>query len=105
MTVWLLIAAIGALTYALRFSLIWLFGGLALPTLLRRALRFVPAAVLAALVVPAFVYAPGTAEVALDNPRLWAGALAVLVAWRTRSVLGTLLAGMGALYALRWLIG
>jgi branched-subunit amino acid transport protein len=49
---WLVIAAMGAATYLLRLSLVVLLGHVALPDLARRALRFVPPAVLTAIVVP-----------------------------------------------------
>jgi branched-subunit amino acid transport protein len=69
------------------------------PPRLERALRYVPAAVLAALVVPAVVAADGSPTL-LGNDRLLAGAAAALVAWRTESVLATIVVGMVALVAL-----
>ncbi|MFC7046925.1 AzlD domain-containing protein [Halobacteriaceae archaeon GCM10025711] len=103
-TVWLLVVAIGVLTFAIRVSFIALFGRLDdIPTRVKRALRFVPAAVLAALVAPAFVtLQPETGGIALD--RLVAGGLAAAVAWRTENVLATMAAGMGALWVVRLLV-
>lgn len=96
------IVVIGALTYAIRVSFIALFGRLdELPPRVERALRFVPAAVLAALVLPAFVE-PSAGGVAPD--KLVAGTLAAAVAWRTGDVLATMVAGMGALWAVRLLL-
>lgn len=98
--VWLAIVAGGVGTFLWRASFLFLFervGGV--PPRLERALRYVPAAVLAALVVPALVAADGTPTL-LGNDRLLAGALAALVAWRTESVLATMVVGMGALVAL-----
>jgi len=63
----------------------------------------VPASVLAALTLPGFVILHGSLDVSLTNPRLIAGALAALVAWRTRDVLATTVAGMGSLWLLQWL--
>lgn len=100
--IWGVILAIGVATYAIRFSFIALFGYLdEIPLRIRRPLRYVPAAVLAALVLPALVtIAPG----ALEIDKLIAGAVAALVAWRTESVFATMAAGMGALWALRFLV-
>ena len=98
--VWLAVVVAGVGTFLLRASFLFLFervGGV--PPRLERALRYVPAAVLAALVIPALV-APDGAPTVLGNDRLLAGALAALVAWRTESVLATISVGMVALVVL-----
>jgi branched-subunit amino acid transport protein len=98
--VWALIVVIGVCTYGIRYSFIGLFGYLdEIPPRLERALRYVPAAVLAALVVPSFVTLTGTG-LAVD--KLGAGLLATAVAWRTENVLATMAAGMGGLWLLRF---
>lgn len=100
---WLAFVLVGLGTYLLRFSFIGLSERAALPEGFKQGLRFVPAAVLAALVAPALVY-DGTALGGwLVSDRLVAGLLAVLVAWQTRSVLLTLIAGMVGLWMLQWL--
>jgi branched-subunit amino acid transport protein len=102
--VWGLIAVIGIATFAIRGSFIALFGRMdEVPAGVERTLRFVPAAVLAALVGPAFVSLdPVTGTLALD--KLLAGGFAAVVAWRTQNVLATMGAGMGALWAVRFLL-
>jgi branched-subunit amino acid transport protein len=102
--VWGVIVLVGVLTFAIRLSFIALFGRLdAIPPAVERGLRYVPAAVLAALVLPAFVTTqPGGGGLAVD--RLVAGGLAGAVAWRTENVLATMAAGMGALWAVRFLL-
>ena len=96
---WLALLAIGLGTFLIRFSFIWLFGRGTVRPEVQRVLRFVPPAVLAALVVPGLVFPP-QAAFSFQNPRLWAGLIATLVAWRSRSVLATLAAGMGSLWLL-----
>ena len=59
-SIWLLFIAIGLGTFLLRFLFIYLFGKIEMPDWLRRALRFVPAAALAALVFPALTHPGGT---------------------------------------------
>jgi branched-subunit amino acid transport protein len=98
---WLAVIGMGVATYALRISFIALLARMELPRAFREALGLVPAAVLAALVFPAFFRPGGTIDVSLANEHFLAGALAAVVAWRTRSVLLTIGVGMAALVALR----
>ncbi|MFI5271836.1 MAG: AzlD domain-containing protein [Ktedonobacterales bacterium] len=97
------VLTIGVATYAMRLSLIGLSARVSLPLLVRRALRYVPVAALTALVVPELIAPGGTLDVTLGNARLWAGVLAIVVAWRTRNVLLTIAVGMAALWLLTWL--
>jgi branched-subunit amino acid transport protein len=76
MNIWLVILIGGLLTYAMRLSFIYFLASIAIPDIVRRALRFVPPAVLSAIVLPELM-AP--ADDLGGNHRL-AGALAVLVA-------------------------
>lgn len=104
-TVWLAIAVAGVGTFLIRFSFIYLFEYLSeVPDGVERALRFVPAAVLAALVVPAIVLVEGSPAVSLGNERLLAAVLAAVVAWRTESIFATITVGMVALLALQMLL-
>jgi branched-subunit amino acid transport protein len=98
------IVVIGVITYAIRLSFIALLGQLdEMPTPLEQALRYVPAAVLAALVLPSFVtLGPDATGLAVD--RVLAGGIAAGVAWRTEDVLATMVAGMGALWVVRLLV-
>lgn len=100
-TLWAVVLVAGVGTLAFRLSFVMLFGRLdAIPARLAFLLRFVPAAVLAALVAPA-VLAPGGDAVALQAPRVVAGTVAVVVAWRTGNVFATIGVGMATL----WLVG
>jgi branched-subunit amino acid transport protein len=94
----------GLLTFAMRFSFIYLLGRAALPETLRRMLRFVPAAVLSALIAPELLLHAGKLDLSLGNTRLIAGLLAVLVAWWTKNTLITILVGMALLVALQFTI-
>ena len=96
---WTVIVAVGALNYLSRLSFIALFAKAAVPPLLARALRFVPAAMLTALIVPMVVDAP--ADTAWLDPKVAAALLAAAVAFATRSTLKTLAAGMAALWLLQ----
>ena len=103
MTLWLTFIAVGLITFGMRVSFIYLHGSATFPTWFRLSLHYVPASVLAALTLPGLAMAHGSLDLSLHNPRLVAGAVAALVAWHTRSVLATTLAGMGLLWLLQWL--
>jgi branched-subunit amino acid transport protein len=98
-TVWAVFAGMAVVTLALRASFLLLPENAELPPLLRRALAYVPPAVLAAIVAPA-LFAPGEVALGPIDARLPAGLVAIVVAWRTRSVLATLASGMGVLWTL-----
>ncbi|MER3484536.1 MAG: branched-chain amino acid transport, partial [Meiothermus sp.] len=71
------------------------------PPLLQQALRYVPAATLAGLVLPALLTHEGHWAVSPLNPRLIAGIVALVLAWRFKNALLTLVGGMGVLWALQ----
>jgi branched-subunit amino acid transport protein len=100
MNLWITIILMGVVTYGLRLSLIALLGRFEVPPLISRGLRFVPPAVLSAIILPELVQPAGQLNLSLGNIRLLAGLLAVLVAWRTRNVLLTVSAGMVGLWIL-----
>jgi branched-subunit amino acid transport protein len=89
----------GLLTLLLRSSFLLLPERVSLPPLLRRALRYVPAAVLTAIYAPELLVQSGAIDFSMHNPRLLAGVVAIGVAWRLRRTFFTIVAGMLALYA------
>ena len=101
MTVWLSMILAGLVTYATRLSFILLLGRRRAPNFLVRALRFVPPAVLAAIVFPELLMPNGRLFISFTNLRLLAGLLAILVAWRTRNAVVTIVVGMLALWGLQ----
>jgi branched-subunit amino acid transport protein len=98
---WAVIVAVGALNYASRLSFIAFFARRSMPPLLARALKYVPAAMLTALIVPMIVDWKGAAA-DFATPRVAAALLAAAVAFATRSTLKTLAVGMAALWLLQW---
>jgi len=67
-----------------------------------RVLRQIPPAALASLVVPALLRPEGSLD--LYQPRLAAGILAAVVAWKTRNVAATLVVGLAGLTAIEALV-
>jgi branched-subunit amino acid transport protein len=104
LTLWLAIVGMGLVTLALRASFLLLPEEVRLPSLLRRALPFVPAAVLTALWAPELLLQKGVLYLSLHNERLLAGAAAVAVAWRWRLTVATIAAGLVALHLFDWLL-
>jgi branched-subunit amino acid transport protein len=92
----LLVAGVG--TFLVRLSFIALLGRVEVPPVAVRALRFVPPAVLSAIILPEVVLRGGALDLRPSNARLAAATAAVLVAWRSRNVLLTIAVGMAALW-------
>ena len=103
MNIWLVFLLGGLITFGTRFIFIYLLGRFEVPETMRRALRFVPPAVLSAIVVPELLIRSGQINLSWMNFRLLAGVVAVLVAWRTKNTLLTILAGMAALLLLEFM--
>jgi branched-subunit amino acid transport protein len=97
MNIWLVMLLGGLITFAMRFSLIYLFGRLEIPAVLRRALHYVPPAVFSAIIFPELFLEEGVLDISLGNPRLLAGLVAIAVAWFTKNTLVTILVGMAVL--------
>lgn len=103
MSLWIAVIGMGVITYAIRLSLIVLAERVQLSEPIQQALRFVPPAVLSAIIAPELLRPGGTFDLTLGNERLLAGAIAIVVAWRTRNVLLTIAAGMLVLWGLQLL--
>ena len=103
MNIWLVMLLGGLITFGMRFSFIFLFGKFHISETLRKALHYVPPAVLSAIVFPELFLTQGTLNLSLGNHRLLAGLIAVAVAWFTKNTLVTILVGMIALFVLQWL--
>ena len=97
MNIWLTIIGMALVTYAARALPLLTMNGT--PSMAaERLMRYVPPSVLAALVVPA-LFLSGTQL--QSGSLLWAGLLGVLVAWFTRNIALTIVAGLAAFALLR----
>ena len=104
MSLWYTVAGMALVTYLARSSFLLLPPGVETPPLLRRALRYVPAAVLTAIWAPELALQKEVLFLSLENPRLLAGAVAIAVAWRYRLTFATIVSGLLALHLFDWLI-
>ena len=102
-SLWLTLAGMTVVTFLLRSSFLLLPPGVETPPLLRRALRYVPAAVLTAIWAPEIFTLGGELALSVRNERLLAGAVAFLVAWRLKHTFATIAAGLVALHLFDWL--
>ena len=91
---WWLILGMMAVTFGVRYPVLALFGRLRLPEPVLQALRFVPVAVLSAIIWPAALMPRGELDLHWHNPYLLAALAAVAVAAWRRSLLPTILVGM-----------
>ena len=101
---WLTMIIVGILTFGIRLSFIIILDRWETPLILQRALRFVPIAVLTAIITPELVMPEGYVDVSLTNLRLLAGIVAMLVAWKTKNIVWTIVAGMGVLLGLLYFL-
>jgi branched-subunit amino acid transport protein len=98
---WAVILVVGALNYLSRLSFIAFFARRTMPPLLARALRYVPAAMLTALVLPMVVDVT-PAGLQPHVPKVIAAVIATVVAWFKLGTLWTLGVGMASLWLLNW---
>ena len=98
---WLTIIIAGMLTLGIRLSFIVFMSETQVLPRLRQGLRFVPVSVLSALVAPALLFPGGSLNISFSNTRLIAGIFAITVAWRTKNILLTIVAGMVCLLILQ----
>ncbi|UYN91104.1 MAG: AzlD domain-containing protein [Anaerolineales bacterium] len=92
---WLLFGMVLA-TMATRIPVLITLSRRELPASVRRALHYVPPAVLAAIIAPIVLLDEGAPNLALDNAMLPASLIAILISWRTKNLLLTIVVGMAA---------
>ncbi|MCX7157067.1 MAG: AzlD domain-containing protein [Rhodocyclales bacterium] len=102
-TLWLTFVLLGLATTLPRASFIVLGGRVRLPSVVQRALRYAPAAALAAIVVPDVLVVGG--DFAPLNPKLAGVVAAVAAALLSRNPWLPFIAGMAVLLGLRALAG
>jgi branched chain amino acid efflux pump len=88
-------------TYVPRLVPLWALSSRSLPPLVVTWLRYVPVAVLAAMLLPSLVIAEQRINLSTGNIFLWGAIPAFLMAWKTRSLFGAVVAGMLTVAILR----
>jgi branched-subunit amino acid transport protein len=105
MSTWLAIAGVALSTFLLRASFLLFADPHRFPHWFRQALKFVPPAVLAAIVAPGLAMPGGTLDLSPGNPRLVAGLVAIVATFHVRNTVAAIAAGMATLWALQWALG
>ena len=90
-------------TYFTRFGALALFRFTGVPTWLNRWLKYVPVAILTALIVPSLLLPKRYLDISLNNHYLIAGIVAAFVAYKSRNIIATLCIGMSVMFALKLL--
>ncbi len=101
---WIAIAGLAIGTFLIRYSFIGLFAGKRLPPLVERGLQLAVPAIFAAIVLPLIVMQQGQTDFVARAPHLAAACITALFAWWRGGMLAPILAGMGTLYALQYLL-
>ena len=100
-----LIGGMALLTFLLRYGLIGMSGRIKLSSSVIQMLRYVPPAVLTALVAPAVLMPSGDRlMLSYTNARLVGAITAILVSYWTRNLLLTIVLGMLAFFSWQWLL-
>jgi len=99
--IWVIMIITGFLNFAMRISMFsGLFKGEITPSL-RSILRFVPIAVLSAVIAAAVFIDTADSAISLHIPKVLAATIAAIIAWFTQSVIATITVGLAAI----WIIG
>jgi branched-subunit amino acid transport protein len=101
---WITIGLLLVATIVTRCSFFILGNAVKLPPKVQHALRYAPAAALAAIVAPDLVMNSGALDLTWNNPKLVAGVGAAVFFVTTRRLLGTIIVGMALFTALRLLM-
>ena len=101
----ILIIGMATVTFLARYPLLVIVGRIDLPRNVFNALKYVPVAVLTAIIVPAALLPDGTLDLSPANAYLYAGIISVVISWRTRNLLLTIIGGMVVFLLWRALIG
>jgi branched-subunit amino acid transport protein len=99
--IFLTILGMAVVTYLPRLLPAWFLSTRQLPDVVVTWLRYVPSAVLAALLFPALLWKDSALNLQWNNLYLLAAIPTMLVAWKTRSLFGAVVVGMAVVAACR----
>jgi branched-subunit amino acid transport protein len=102
-TILITILGMGFVTYLPRLLPVLLLSSKNLPPLVEAWLRYVPVAVLSAMLLPSLAVKDGNLDFSSSNLFLWAAIPTFLAAWKTRSLFGSVIVGMAVVALARYL--
>ncbi|MCP4325765.1 MAG: AzlD domain-containing protein [Alteromonadales bacterium] len=103
MNEFLLISGMLIITFSIRFVIFAGAGKLSFPNWLASALKFVPPAVLTAIIIPSVMMPNGFIDISFSNSYLMAGIFAFIIALTTKNLLKTIGLGMSFFLILQYL--
>lgn len=103
--IFLTILGMALVTYVPRFLPTWLLSSRSLPPLATTWLRYVPVAVLAAMLLPSLIVQETRVSLIPRYLFLYAALPTILVAWKTKSLLGAVTVGVGIVAVARLVFG
>lgn len=104
MDTFILIFGMMLVTFGVRYPVLVLVSKIPMPEPIFRALRYVPAAVLAAIVVPSVLMPNGEIDLQLSNAHLVAAVVAGVISWRTKNLMLTIVIGMAVFLFWRFVV-
>lgn len=100
----LTMVGMGVVTYLPRLLPAWFLRGRTLHPFIEAWLKYVPVAVLAALLLPSLLISDAQINLTWSNLYLWAALPAGLTAWKSRSMFATVLVGMAVVAIVRLIL-
>ena len=100
-----MILGMALVTFGVRYPILALVSKIQLPGSILSPLKFVPPAVLSAIILPEVLISKGDLQLNFGNSELVASLAAGLIAWRTKNLLLTIVFGMLVFLGWRWLLG
>jgi len=98
-----LILGMLVITFSIRFIMFAFAGKISFPDWLASSLKFVPPAVLTAIIIPSIIMPNGVVDISLNNSYLIAGIFAFVIAIVSKNLLKTIGLGMIFFLILRYL--
>lgn len=99
-----MIAGMMAVTFGIRYFLFAVADRIRLAPWIEGSLRFIPPAVLTAIILPAVLLPKGDWQVSFTNPYLVSAVAAAAAGVLTRNLLATIAIGLAVFFALRLLL-
>ncbi|MEA5467864.1 AzlD domain-containing protein [Spirulina sp. 06S082] len=101
-----LVLGMSLVTFGIRYTVLGASDRIKLPPIVIEALRYIPPAILTAIVVPEVLIPDGnTIEFNYTNARLVGAIAAIAIAYWRKNLLLTIVVGMLTFFAWQWAIG
>ncbi len=101
----LMISGMALVTYGIRIIIFPVSKRMTFPATLERSLRYVPPAVLTAIIIPAVLIPDGEhIRLSLGNAHMIGAVIAATVGWFSKNLLLTIISGMAGFWGWQWVL-